>query len=81
VAALKVKIFVSDHCVFCQEAVRYFHEKGVPLEEINVSHDQNRFDEMLRLGGIATPLIVIGEQIFHSFDRIKIEHLLEGKDE
>jgi glutaredoxin len=78
---MKVKIYLSDHCVSCKEAVHFFEAKGVYLEQINVTYDQKRFDEVLSLGGIATPLIVIGERIFHSFDRTTMEQFLEGNDE
>jgi glutaredoxin-related protein len=78
---MNLKIFISDHCLSCQEAVAYFREKGLDFEQINVTHDQHLFNEMLKLGGIATPFIVMGEQKFHAFDRQKIEKVLEDEDE
>lgn len=75
---MNIKIYWSDHCNQCKTALRYFDEKGVPIERINVSHDQEKFDEMLQQGGIATPLIVVDQQVIHSFDRQKLNQLLEG---
>jgi glutaredoxin len=77
---MAVKIYISDHCLFCKEAVQFFERKGIPFQLINVTHDRERFDEMVSLGGIATPFIVIGKQILHFFDREKIERALEDEN-
>jgi glutaredoxin len=78
---MKVKIYVSHHCVSCQDAIHYFKRKGVDFKEIDVTHDQESFNEMLLLGGIATPLIIVGDHIFHTFDPNKVEKVLGGEHE
>lgn len=78
---MHIRIYVSDHCFSCQEVISFFKEQGIATELINVTREQNRFDEMVRFGGIATPFIIIGEHIFHSFDQTIIEKVLEGIDE
>ncbi|MCZ8516955.1 glutaredoxin family protein [Paenibacillus filicis] len=75
---MNIKVYWSEHCSQCKTVMDYFDEKQVPIEKINVTYDQNKFNEMLRLGGIATPLIVVGERVIHSFDRQKVDKLLEG---
>jgi glutaredoxin len=77
---MAVKIYISDHCFSCKEAVHFFEKKGILFQLINVTQDQARFDEMVSLGGIATPFIVIGKQIFHYVDREKIERALEDEN-
>jgi hypothetical protein len=57
--------------------MNYFEEKQTEIEKIDVTFDKEKFVEMLRLGGIATPLIVIGDHIIHSFDREKIDKAME----
>lgn len=78
---MKVTIYVSHHCISCEDAIRYFKSKGIDFKEINVTHDQESFNEMLRLGGIATPLIIVEGHIFHTFDPNKVEKVLEEKNE
>jgi glutaredoxin len=73
---MKITLYVSDHCESCQQAIRYFKEKNLAFELINVTYDQMMFDRMLSKGGIATPYIVLEGQAFHSFDRDKIEAFL-----
>jgi glutaredoxin len=76
---MKVKIYVSEYCVWCEEAVRYFVQQNVEIEKVDVTYDQERFDEMVSYGGIGTPFIMIDDQIFHSFDIEKMERLLQEK--
>ncbi|WCK52959.1 glutaredoxin family protein [Aneurinibacillus sp. Ricciae_BoGa-3] len=76
-----IKVYVSDHCFSCKEAIQYFTEKEVNVKQINVTYNQEKFVEMLTLGGIATPLIVIDDQIFYTFERAKLDKVLEEKNE
>ncbi|WCK56264.1 glutaredoxin family protein [Aneurinibacillus sp. Ricciae_BoGa-3] len=78
---MEIKIYVSDHCFSCREAIQYFFEKELNVKQINVTYNQEGFKEMITLGGIATPLIVIENQVFHTFERAKIEKVLEEKNE
>ncbi|MCF6095197.1 glutaredoxin family protein [Microaerobacter geothermalis] len=78
---MKAKIYISNHCTLCREVIRFFQENGIPYEQINVTHNQEKFDEMLMLGGIATPFIIIESSYFYHFDRKKFEKFLEGKYE
>lgn len=75
---IKIKIYILDHCLSCKEALDFFEEKGVQLEIIDITYDQERFNEMVKKGGIATPFIVMGDQIFHTFDRKNWENYMEG---
>lgn len=75
---MKIKVYWSEHCSGCKTVMEYFNDKQISVEKIDVTHDQEKFDEMLRQGGIATPLIVIGNRVIHSFDRKKMDQILEG---
>jgi glutaredoxin len=76
---VKIKIYTSDHCTSCHEALQYFRSKEMPFELIDVTFNKHHFEEMVKLGGIATPFIIIDEQTFHTFDQKKMEQVLEGK--
>ncbi len=75
---MKVKLYVSEHCRRCSEVRQYFAKKGIQTEEVDVTHDQTKFDEMLSLGGIATPLIVIEDQVVHNCEPAKLDKIMEG---
>ncbi len=70
-------MYVSKHCLSCNVARQYFVKKGIQYEEVDITNNQIKFEEMLSLGGIATPLIIIGDQIIHSFDSTKLDKALE----
>ncbi|UVI30265.1 glutaredoxin family protein [Paenibacillus spongiae] len=74
---MNIVLYVSDHCASCREAVHFFQEEGVSYQLLNVDFDKDNFNDMLSYGGIATPLIRIGNHIFHSFDREKIKEALQ----
>jgi uncharacterized membrane protein YdjX (TVP38/TMEM64 family)/glutaredoxin len=75
---MNITIYTSDHCPSCKEAIRFFQEKGIPYRQLDVGYSRENFDEMLRLGGIATPFIVVDGKTFHSFDRGKLEGVLQN---
>ncbi|WP_160643536.1 glutaredoxin family protein [Chengkuizengella marina] len=77
---MNITIYISDHCIACEEVIDFFNKRKIKYELINVTHDQDRFDEVLRLGGIATPFILWDEKVIYTFDPNKFETILEGKD-
>lgn len=76
---MNITVYTSQHCNSCVEVVRYFANKGIVFRQLDVGHNAENFKEMLRLGGIATPFIVIEDKVFHSFDRDRIEQVLQER--
>lgn len=74
---MDIKVYWSQHCSLCREVFHYFDYKKIPYEKIDVTYDQSRFDEMIRLGGIATPLIVIDGQVISYFQAEKVDRIVE----
>lgn len=72
-----VVLYGADHCEACAEAIKFFQQEGIPCQYKDVGNDKEVFAEMLRLGGIATPFIVAGRHVFHSFDRQKLKEALK----
>jgi glutaredoxin len=75
---VNIKVYWRQHCDSCKEVFRYLDQKAINYEKIDVTHDQSRFEEMYRLGGIATPFIVVDEKVISYFDAEKLDHILEG---
>ncbi len=74
---MNIKVYWRQHCSLCKEVFRYLEQKEILYEKIDVTHDQSRFDEMLRLGGFATPFMIIDGKIISYFEPEKIDRLLE----
>jgi glutaredoxin len=73
---MDITIFTSDHCPSCKETIRFFQEKEIFFRQLDVGFNRENFAEMLRLGGFATPFIVIDSKTFYTFDREKLEEVL-----
>lgn len=72
-----ITIYTADHCSSCKEAIRFFQEKGLFFRQLDVGFNKENFSDMLRLGGFATPFIVIDSKAFFTFDREKLEEVLD----
>lgn len=75
---MEIRVFISKHCFSSEDVIQYFQEKNLDVNIIDVTNDQNRIDEMVKLGGIATPFIIIDNEVIPSFDKSKVDRILEG---
>ena len=77
---MKIKIYSTPTCPYCLMAKNYFKEKKLPFEEIDVSLDKNKAQEMVELSGqMGVPVIKIDGQVIIGFDRDQIEKALKPK--
>ncbi len=67
-----VKVYTSDYCGYCRMAKRLLDAKGVPYEEINVSHDDDlRMWLVTASGGRRTvPVIFVGDTCVGGYDEL-----------
>lgn len=59
----KIVIYSKDYCPYCDRAKNYFKSKNLSFEEIDVTHDETLFQEMLAKsnGRKTVPEIFIGD--------------------
>jgi glutaredoxin len=63
-----VRLFIKPYCGWCQKAMRWLDERGVPYEKVDVIADEAAFDEMIRLSGQElAPVIEVGGQVLADF--------------
>lgn len=74
--ALKQLALASD-CPSCKEVIGYLKRKNTPYELFDVSFSKQYFKEMMRLGGFATPFIVMDELRLYYFDPRVLDRFLE----
>jgi len=75
---MKVTIYSTPTCPYCQQAKEFFKEKGVEYTEINVAEDQDKAKEMMdKSGQMGVPVIDIDGEIIIGFDKAKIEALIK----
>lgn len=78
----KIKVYSTPTCPWCVKVKGYLKEKGVEFEDIDVSADQEKANEMVEKSGqMGVPVIEIDGTIIVGFDQAKIDEALAGKKE
>ncbi len=67
----KIVIYGNDSCAYCAAARMLFTKKGLQFDDIVVSGDDERHEEMLRLtGSRSVPQIFINDHLVGGFDEL-----------
>ena len=72
-----VEIYTSDTCIQCIKAKEYLKNKGINFKEYNISKDLEAKRELIKMGYMAIPVILIDKEQVLGFDLNKIENLLQ----
>lgn len=72
----KVEIYSSDTCINCIKAKEYFEEIGTEYIEYNISRDLEAKRELIGMGYMSVPLILINGEHVLGFDKNRIDDLL-----
>ncbi len=73
----KVVVYTSDTCPHCTSAKNFLKEKGVEFEEKNVSSDMEARNELMEMGFMGVPIILVDGETVEGFNKGKLEKLLE----
>ncbi|MBC5998379.1 glutaredoxin family protein [Romboutsia ilealis] len=73
----KVEIYSSDTCINCIKAKEYLEEIEVNYIEYNISRDLEAKRELISMGYMSVPLIVINGEHVLGFDKKRIDDLLD----
>lgn len=75
---VKIKIYSTPACPYCQMAKDFFTEQGLDYEEFDVTVDEKAREEMIqKTGKINVPVIDINDHIVVGFNREEIEGFLK----
>lgn len=72
-----VTIYTSNTCPYCVSAKNYLEEKGVEYKEKNIQTDKDARKELMSMGHMGVPVLVIDGEEVVGFDKEKIDSLLE----
>lgn len=74
---LRVIVFSTPNCPYCNMAKRYLRERGIRFRDVDVSRDPAAARDMVRRSGQqGVPVIDINGKIVIGFDKAKINQLL-----
>ena len=71
-----IKVYSSSSCSNCTAAKEYLKEKGYEYEEKNVSTDKEAKKELIALGYMGVPVIMIDEEVVVGFNKSKLDEIL-----
>lgn len=72
----KVVVYTSNTCPYCNMAKEYLHDKNIEFEEKNIQTDKEARDELMKMGHLGVPVILVGEEEIVGFDQNKLDDLL-----
>lgn len=77
---MKVKIFTSPTCGYCEMAKDWMKEKKIDFTEVDVAKDHQAAQELVKESGqMGVPVIIIGEgedkKVIVGFDQGKLEEI------
>lgn len=71
-----IKIYSSTSCTNCTAAKEYLKEKGYEYEEKNVSTDKEAKKELIAMGYMGVPVIMIDDDVVVGFNKSKLDEIL-----
>ena len=71
-----VIVYTTNTWPHCVTAKQYLSEKGVQYEEKNVQTDMAARKELMAMGHMGVPVIVVGDEQIVGFDKARLEDLL-----
>ena len=75
-----VIVYSTPTCPFCIRAKQFLKESNVQFEDIDVSENHEKAQEMIKKSGqMGVPVLEIGEKIIVGFDKDKIKEALDIK--
>jgi len=72
----KIKIYSSNTCSHCTAAKEYLKERGLIYEERNVSTDPLAKKELIEMGYMGVPIIMVDEKVIEGFNKNKLDEIL-----
>ncbi|MDD2677948.1 MAG: glutaredoxin family protein [Candidatus Paceibacterota bacterium] len=79
---MKIKIYSTPSCLWCQAAKDFFKNHNIPFEDIDVSQNEQAAQEMIEKSGqMGVPVIEIDDKIVKGFDKPSLIELLGIKEE
>ncbi len=71
-----ILVYTHPGCPGGDRAIRFFQDQGIPMSIRDIAQNADAWAEFQRLGCVATPVIVIGDQKLAGFEEARVGTLL-----
>jgi len=77
---MKIEIYTLPHCPYSIKAKKFLKKKKLKFEEITLfKEEENRLKVIELTGQMATPVIVIDDEVIVGFDEVNLKKILKEK--
>ena len=77
---MKIEIYTLPHCPYSNKAKKFLKKKKLKFEEITLfKEEENRLKVIELTGQMATPVIVIDDEVIVGFDEVNLKKILKEK--
>ena len=73
----KIVVYSSNTCPHCVTAKDYLKSKGIDFVEKNVSTDMDARTELMGMGYMGVPIIMVDDKVIEGFNKAKLEELIK----
>lgn len=73
----RIQMYTSDSCGRCVQAKEYFKKNNIEYIEHNINKNSQARKELIGMGYMSVPVILINEEHVLGFDLNRIEQLLQ----
>jgi glutaredoxin-like YruB-family protein len=73
----KITVFSSNTCPHCVTAKDYLKSKGIEFTEKNVSTDMEARKELMGMGYMGVPIILVDDEVIEGFNKAKLDELIK----
>ncbi|PKM70432.1 MAG: NrdH-redoxin [Firmicutes bacterium HGW-Firmicutes-18] len=73
----KIVVFSSNTCPHCVTAKDYLKSKGIEFTEKNVSTDMEARKELMGMGYMGVPIILVDDEVIEGFNKAKLDELIK----
>jgi len=77
---IRITLYSTRNCPYCQQARRYLQNKGVRFQEFDIQKNIRAQRALAGMGARAVPVIMIGDNRVDGFDRKRLDSLLKRLD-
>ncbi|MFH1380224.1 MAG: glutaredoxin domain-containing protein [bacterium] len=75
----KVTVYSTPTCPYCIKAKQFLKDSNIPFEDLDVSKDQTKAQEMVEKSGqMGVPVIAIDNEYIVGFDKDAIQKALNN---
>lgn len=75
----EIIVYSSNTCPYCTLAKKYLDEKGIVYIEKNVQTDKEARQELMSMGHMGVPVLVIDGEEIVGFDKDRLESILDKR--